>query len=203
METSFDPICPKTVCSLSPTPVMQHIKFDQDWPTGFRNIQVWKCGRRRKDDDGPLVYYKLILWALGSGELKSLNTIYFTSITQKNRCSRRCGSLNVGIQWSYVMVATGIPSRKPLTLNGRPLPAVSGHRVSNPSCSSDKQGFYLCTIHASNLQSTLLVNKLTSQAERVTPRGRGSRTWTWTRYAAGPLHTHPVNVYWNMESVYL
>ena len=37
---SFDPIYPKTLCSLSPTPVMLHIKFDQDWPTGFRDIQV-------------------------------------------------------------------------------------------------------------------------------------------------------------------
>ena len=35
-------ICPKTSCSLSPTPVMLHIKFDQDWPTGFRDIQVQK-----------------------------------------------------------------------------------------------------------------------------------------------------------------
>ena len=71
---SFDPICPKTLCSLSPTPKMLHIKFDQDWPTGFRDIQVWKCGRWRTtdddDDDGPLVYYKLTLWAFGSGEFK-------------------------------------------------------------------------------------------------------------------------------------
>ena len=66
---SFDPIWPKTLCSLSPTPVMLHIKFDQVWPTGFRDIQVWKCGRRRTDD-GPLVYYKLTLWAFGWGELK-------------------------------------------------------------------------------------------------------------------------------------
>ena len=75
---SFDPVCPKTLCSLSPTPVMLHIKFDQDWPTGFRDIQVWKCGRRttttddddgRRTTDGPLVYYKLTLWAFGSGEL--------------------------------------------------------------------------------------------------------------------------------------
>ena len=44
---SFDPICPKTLCSLSPTPVMLRIKLDQDWPTGFRDIQVWKCWRRR------------------------------------------------------------------------------------------------------------------------------------------------------------
>ena len=41
----FVPICPKTLCSLSPTPVMLHIIFDQHWPTGFRDIQVWKCGR--------------------------------------------------------------------------------------------------------------------------------------------------------------
>ena len=68
---SFDPICPKTLCSLSPTPVMLHIKFDQDRPTSFRDIQDWKCGRRRTDDDdGPLVYYKLTLWAFGSGALK-------------------------------------------------------------------------------------------------------------------------------------
>ena len=39
---SFDPICLKTLCSLSPPPVMLHIKFDQDWPTGLRDIQVWK-----------------------------------------------------------------------------------------------------------------------------------------------------------------
>ena len=80
---SLDPICPKTLCSLSPNPVMLHIKFDQDWPTGFRDIQVWKCGRRttttddddgRRTDDGPLVYYKLTLWAFGSGELKTMKT---------------------------------------------------------------------------------------------------------------------------------
>ena len=50
----FDPICPKTLCSLSPTPVRLHIKFDQDWPTGFRDIKVWKCGwwRRMTMTDG-------------------------------------------------------------------------------------------------------------------------------------------------------
>ena len=31
------------LCSLSPTPMTLHIKFDQDWPTGFRDIQVQKC----------------------------------------------------------------------------------------------------------------------------------------------------------------
>ena len=37
---SFDPICPETLCGLSPTLMMLHIKFDQDWPTGLRDIQV-------------------------------------------------------------------------------------------------------------------------------------------------------------------
>ena len=45
---SFDLICPKTLCSLSPTPVMLHIKFDLGWPAGFRDKQVLKCGRRRR-----------------------------------------------------------------------------------------------------------------------------------------------------------
>ena len=36
-------ISPKTLCSLSPTPMMLHIKFDQDWPPRFRDIQVQKC----------------------------------------------------------------------------------------------------------------------------------------------------------------
>ena len=40
---SFDPTCLKTLCSLSPTQVMLHMKFDQDWPTGLRDIQVRKC----------------------------------------------------------------------------------------------------------------------------------------------------------------
>ena len=40
---SFDPICQETLCSLSPTPMMLHIKFDQDKLTGFRSFQVQKC----------------------------------------------------------------------------------------------------------------------------------------------------------------
>ena len=40
---SFDPICLKTLCSLSPLPVMLYIKFDQDWPPCLRDIQVRKC----------------------------------------------------------------------------------------------------------------------------------------------------------------
>ena len=37
---SFDPICPKTLRSLSSTLMMRHIKFDQGWPTSLRDIQV-------------------------------------------------------------------------------------------------------------------------------------------------------------------
>ena len=40
---SFYPICLKALCSLSPPLVMLLIKFDQDWPTGRREIQVRKC----------------------------------------------------------------------------------------------------------------------------------------------------------------
>ena len=47
---SVDRVCPKTLCNHSLTPVMLHIKFDQDWPTGFRDIQVWKYGQRTTDD---------------------------------------------------------------------------------------------------------------------------------------------------------
>ena len=56
---SFDPICPKTLCSLFPTLMMLPIKFDKDWPIGF-----WKCGCPTwwQTDDGPLLYYKLA-WA--------------------------------------------------------------------------------------------------------------------------------------------
>ena len=39
----FDPICLKTLCSLSSPPVMLQIKFDHDWLTGLRDIQVRKC----------------------------------------------------------------------------------------------------------------------------------------------------------------
>ena len=48
---SFDPTCPKALCSLSLTPMMLHIKFDQDWPTGFRDeyssSKVWNFRHSR------------------------------------------------------------------------------------------------------------------------------------------------------------
>ena len=41
---NFDSICTKSLCSLSPLPVMLHIKFDHDWPTGLKiysSSNVW------------------------------------------------------------------------------------------------------------------------------------------------------------------
>ena len=98
---SFDPICPKTLCSLSPTPVMLHIKFDQDWPTAFRDIQVWKCGRQRRTDR-PLVYYKLTLWAFGSGELKNQKPnshllIYLCSVHNNSNILFKLGRIRVSL----------------------------------------------------------------------------------------------------------
>ena len=42
---SSDPICPNTVCSLSPIPMMLHIKFNQDWPTGIFKFDSVDDGR--------------------------------------------------------------------------------------------------------------------------------------------------------------
>ena len=100
---SFNPVCPKILCSLSTTPVMLHIKFDQDWPTGFRDIQVWKCGWRRQMDDGPLVYYKLTLWAFGSGELKT-NTFWVLSYQTGNERPMHCKTIDNVIWMYYVPV---------------------------------------------------------------------------------------------------
>ena len=67
---SFDPICTNPIYSLSPTPVMLHIKFDQDWPTCLRDIQVQ---RRRQTADH---WYTIS----SSSELKSqiVNQIWLT-----------------------------------------------------------------------------------------------------------------------------
>ena len=52
-NSNFDPIYPKALCYVSfPHPVMLHTKFDQDWPTGLRDIQIWKCGWRLQQLDG-------------------------------------------------------------------------------------------------------------------------------------------------------
>ena len=59
---------PQNIMQLFTHPSDATHKIDQDWPTDFRDIQVWKCGWRQTDD-GPMVYYKLTLRAFSSGEL--------------------------------------------------------------------------------------------------------------------------------------
>ena len=55
---SSDPISPKALCSLppTPTPMMLPIKFDQDWPTSLRDIRlkVWTDDYGRMADYGIL-----------------------------------------------------------------------------------------------------------------------------------------------------
>ena len=48
---SSDPICPKMLCSLSPCPMIVHMKFDQHRPSGFWDILVWNCEQTTDDDD--------------------------------------------------------------------------------------------------------------------------------------------------------
>ena len=62
------PILPKTLCNQSPTPMMLLIKFDYDWPAGFRHIHVWKCERTDARTPARVPYYNLtlslrLLWA--------------------------------------------------------------------------------------------------------------------------------------------
>ena len=40
---SSDLIWLKTLCSLSPSPIMLQMKFDFNRPAGLINIYVWKC----------------------------------------------------------------------------------------------------------------------------------------------------------------
>ena len=62
---SSDRILPKTLCSQSPTSMMLLMKFDYDWPAGFRDIHVWKCERthgrtdaRTDTGSSPIVEFK-------------------------------------------------------------------------------------------------------------------------------------------------
>ena len=42
-----------------------------NWLQRFSSVKVWTATDGRRTVDGPLVYYKLTLWAFGSGELKT------------------------------------------------------------------------------------------------------------------------------------
>ena len=90
-QQSFDPICFKTLCSLFPLQVMLHIKFDQDWSTCLRDIQVRKCKILIIQGQ---VTPKWVVWSgpkSNSSELLSLWEIF--------RCSRAANSVVSGPIW--------------------------------------------------------------------------------------------------------
>ena len=62
-------------CSQSPIPMMLLVKFDNDWPAGFRDIHVWKCGRTDARTDGLEFHTIRSFWAFGSGELKRFDLL--------------------------------------------------------------------------------------------------------------------------------
>ena len=51
-------ICPKTLCSLSPNPMLLQTKFDCNCPGGLRDINVCKCGHT---DTARVPSYKLTM----------------------------------------------------------------------------------------------------------------------------------------------
>ena len=71
METSSDPIWPKTYCIQSPTPMMLQMKFDFDQPASLRDIYMFESVDPRMDER--LLESHLISC---SGELKNLANGY-------------------------------------------------------------------------------------------------------------------------------
>ena len=70
---SSDPIWPKTLYKLSPTPMMLQMKFDYNRPAGLGDIYVWKCERMHGQTHGRRIESHPISssQAFGSGELKN------------------------------------------------------------------------------------------------------------------------------------
>ena len=66
METSVLIQCPKTLCSFPP-PQWCSIDWSilANWPQRYSSLKVWT------KTTNWLLYYKLTLWAFGSGELKT------------------------------------------------------------------------------------------------------------------------------------
>ena len=99
---------------------MLQIIFDQDWPSGFRDI--WKCGRGT--DNGPLVYCKLTLWVFGLGELKTNNIISWhyhlhPQILYKWRIQldkNECTSITICLIWVVKTIINPITPRVPVNV---------------------------------------------------------------------------------------
>ena len=69
-----------------------------NWLQRYSSLKVWTTtddDGRRRTDDGPLVYYKLTLWAFGSGELKKLryllsNTLFDVCVAYSSHARILC-----------------------------------------------------------------------------------------------------------------
>ena len=74
---------------------------------------------------------------------KSLKTFFFTTITQKaHKTYSALEGADVGVLWSYMVEATGVPEGKPPTLDRQPLPATCRRQELILGRSSEKRGFY-------------------------------------------------------------
>ena len=79
-----------------------------DWLQRYSSLKVWTTeddGRRQTTtddddgwttDDGPLVYYKLTLWAFGSGKLK-IRVLEFQKVA-------KTGSIGKKVQWQAISI---------------------------------------------------------------------------------------------------
>ena len=71
--------------------------------------------------------------------------IYFTIPQKAPRTYRRVlEGAEVGFLWSYVMEETVVHGGNQWPWTGNHYPITCQRRESNPGCSGDKQGFYLC-----------------------------------------------------------
>ena len=151
---SFDPICPKTLCSFSPTPdpVMLHIKIWSslaNWLQRYSSLKMWTTtddddGQRRRTDDGPLVYYKLTLWAFGLGELK----MACAPSEDSNQPGHLPNLIRVFTLHMTLIGLGGCPSWSESLLSAQVILLVLS------CCSSNRTGFSLCSPVESQLEKT-------------------------------------------------
>ena len=57
-----------------PQPINATHKFDKDWQTNLGILEFESVGVQM-DNTGSSLYYKLILWGIGSGELNKLSIL--------------------------------------------------------------------------------------------------------------------------------
>ena len=96
---SFNPIFPKTLRTLSPTPVMLHINLIKIGQLALEIFKFECVDDIRWTDDGPLVYYKLTLWAFGSGELIISHNIFQIIISLEKWEEKT----KLRWQWKYIL----------------------------------------------------------------------------------------------------